>query len=373
MPIGKVYSIMLLLNPFYITSTFFFDYLEKYSMNINSTQQKQLSEALLSAFPTRQDLEMMVLYELNENLSTIAEGNSLRYTVFKLIQWSIARGKLAELIDAALKQNSKNPQLISIAKQWGLCTNEKGIGKEAWLRSMYTDQHDFVQDRLQRFVGRQAELAELQERIAGQLKRGGYLIITGDAGQGKSSIVAKLIAEQGLASSAYHFIQFGAGPGHQISILRNLMARLILKYDLPERYVTGESYPILLDYFRRVLNEIAAKEAQEVIYIDGLDQLEMDSSATYDVSFLPSQLPSGIVIVVGTRPNKTLQQVELLTKARRDDTYTLPGLSRADFDLLLQRHDVPLSPALSDSLYLILEQNTLYLDLVAQELQERHG
>jgi len=40
---------MLLLNPFYITSTFFFDYLEKYSMNINSTPQKQLSEALLSA------------------------------------------------------------------------------------------------------------------------------------------------------------------------------------------------------------------------------------------------------------------------------------------------------------------------------------
>jgi hypothetical protein len=243
-------------------------------------------------------------------------------------------------------------------------------GKEERLKSMYTDQTDYVQDRLNRFVGRQIELSELRQRIDGKMERGGYVVITGEAGQGKSSIIAKLIAEQGLERSAYHFIQFGAGPGHQISILRNLMARLILKYHLPERYIAGESYPILRDYFRRVLKDIAEKGEREVIFIDGLDQLEADSSASHDIdiSFLPYPLPTGIVIVVGTRPDKTQRAIERLANLRPDDSYFLRGLSREDFDRLLNARHVPLSAALSDSLYLHLKQNALYLDLVAQEL-----
>jgi tetratricopeptide (TPR) repeat protein len=248
---------------------------------------------------------------------------------------------------------------------------DKGkLGKETRLKSMQIDQYDFVQDRLQRFVGREAELTELQKRIAKQMESGGYVTITGTAGQGKSSIIAKMIERQGIDITAYHFIQYNSGPGHQESILRNLMARLILKYDLPERYMAGESYPILRDYFRRVLQDIAQKGVQEEIYIDGLDQLAMNQSATRDVSFLPLSLPPGIVIVLGTRPDRTLQQLEPLAK---NDLYRLPGLSREDFDLLLEHHKVPLAPALSDSLYRNLKRNVLYLDLVARELQQRHG
>lgn len=244
-----------------------------------------------------------------------------------------------------------------------------GLGKEARLKAMQTDQHDFVQDRLQRFVGRQTELTELQRRIAGKMERGGYVVITSDAGQGKSSIIAKLIADQGIDSSAYHFIQFGSGANYPINLLRNLMARLILKYDLPEDYVKGESYPILCGNFLGVLKAIAEKGEQEVIYIDGLDQLEMDSSAAPNLSFLPSRLPLGIVIVVGTRPNTTFDQLILLTQSTPDDVYALPGLSREDFDLLLQHHSVSLLVALRDSLHRRLHQNPLYLDLVAQELR----
>jgi len=92
-------------------------------MNINGTQQRQLRDALLSAFPTRQDLEMMVSYGLYENLSAIAGDGTLEYTIFKLVQWAVARGKFEQLVIAALKENSHNPQLISIAKQLGLSNN----------------------------------------------------------------------------------------------------------------------------------------------------------------------------------------------------------------------------------------------------------
>lgn len=244
-------------------------------------------------------------------------------------------------------------------------------GKEAKLREMWTDQHDFVRDRVKRFVGRQVELTVLRKRIDEKMQHGGYVLITGDAGQGKSSIIAKMIADQGMDTVAYHFIPFGPGLDHKISIVRKLLARLILKYDLPERYIPGESYGITCDYFLRALTDISQKGMQETIYIDGLDQLETGSSGVLDLSFLPSQLPPGIVIVVGTRPNHTLQQVQ--NRVTTEDFYELKGLRREDFDLLLNHRGIFLSATVSDSLYLKLKQNALYLDLVAQELLAQPG
>jgi tetratricopeptide (TPR) repeat protein len=250
--------------------------------------------------------------------------------------------------------------------------DEEEQGKEARLRSTHIiDQTDYVQDRLQRFVGRQTELNKLQDRIAAKMANGGHVIITGDAGQGKSSIIAKLIADRGLDRSVYHFAQRGSGRDSQINLLRNLIARLILKYDLPEYYIAGEGYEILCGNFFGVLKAIANK-GQEVIYIDGLDQFTIGSPTSPDMSFLPDRPPRGIVIVVGTRPNQALDQVLSITNLKPNDPYPLPGLNREDFDLLLQRHRVSLPAALRDSLYRRLTNNPLYLDLVAQELRESH-
>lgn len=246
---------------------------------------------------------------------------------------------------------------------------EDRTARETLLKEKWIDQSDTVRDLLKRFVGREEELAALEERIAGQRERGGYVPIVGDAGQGKSSIIAKLIEKQGIDDTAYHFVPSRANIGseYQILLLRSLMARLLLKYDLPARYVAGESYPILCDYFVKLLKEISEKQAQETIYIDGLDQLGMNKATGPDLSFLPDPLPPGIVIVVGTRPNEALRQLRRLASAR--EPYSLPGLSRGDFDLLLRRHDVTtLTSALKNLLVEKLGHSPLYLGLVAEEL-----
>ncbi len=251
---------------------------------------------------------------------------------------------------------------------------EETPARETRLRAMLTDQQDFVQGRLDRFVGRETEVNELSGRIARKLEEGGYIVITGDAGQGKSSVIAKLIGKNGLEKSAYHFVRFGSGPEHQISILRNLMARLILKYDLPERYVAGESYPILRDYLRRILNDIALKGAREVIFIDGLDQLDTHAASPgdIDISFLPYPLPPGIVVVVGTRRGRTLRALEQLIRMQEEDRYELHGLSREDFEQLLHKRKAKLATPLGDRLYQSLKQNVLYLDLAVRELLAQH-
>ncbi len=259
--------------------------------------------------------------------------------------------------------------------------------RQTALRALLHDHSGFLRDRLDSFVGRAAEQARVEDLIAQRRATGGYVTITGQAGQGKSSMIAKLVQRAlcaavrggeelditrlleraGPEALAYHFIPFQPGPDHQIGLLRNLMARLILKYDLPELYVASDSRPALRDYFARVLSEVTARGGREVIFLDGLDQIEEDASGARDLSFLPTNPPPGIVFVLGTRPNDTLRPLEL----RRPHThYELPNLSRADFDLILQRRGATLDPDQADRFYATMHASALYLDLVARELAQ---
>jgi hypothetical protein len=87
---------------------------------LTTQQRKQLYNALLSAFPARSDLARMIGFGLNENLDAIAGGTSLSDTVFNLIQWATAQGRLEDLINAALSDNPGNPALKTFAAEVGL-------------------------------------------------------------------------------------------------------------------------------------------------------------------------------------------------------------------------------------------------------------
>jgi hypothetical protein len=116
-----------------------------------------------------------------------------------------------------------------------------------------------------------------------------------------------------------------------------------------------------------VLEAIAARNRQEVIFIDGLDQLREDADGERDLSFFPKNPPQGIVFVLGTRPNETLYPLEL---RKPHHSYHLPGITREDFNLILQHRNVDLEPDLADQFYKEMGENALYLDLVAKELAQ---
>lgn len=245
--------------------------------------------------------------------------------------------------------------------------DQKKSEREVLLRAMLADHTGFVHDRLESFVGRKIELAEIRQQIQEKIQTGGYVTITGQAGQGKSSIIAKLVEEYGTENVAFHFIPFNPGPDHQVGLLRNLMAQLILKYDLSDIYVASDRRAALRDFFPKVLTELVARGGQEAIFIDGLDQLEEDFNGVRDLSFLPNNPPPGIVFVLGTRPDDTLHPLKLL---KPHHEYKLPNLSRSDFDLVLSHRHVQLDKSLADQFYEAVQKNALYLDLVAKELAE---
>lgn len=237
------------------------------------------------------------------------------------------------------------------------------------LRAITSNPGSFITARLANFVGRARELAEVKQVIERLLPTGGYLTITGPAGQGKSALIAELITEyrqQYRQDIVQHFIPLNPGPDHQISLLRDLLAQLILKYDLPEFYLSSESRPALRDYFVKALREVAeVARPGELIFIDGLDQLEDELSGSRDLSFLPTDVPRQVVFVLATRPNDTLKPLRLL---KPHYEYRLPDLSRADFDLLLARYRLVPPRPVADRYYETMQHNALYLSLAAEEL-----
>ena len=277
--------------------------------------------------------------------------------------------ELASLVSAAVSNWEKSRILLDTSNTPP--SLDKGLQdraqREERLKALIIDHRGFIQSRLESFVGRAQELAAIRKSISSLLPTGGYLTITGQAGQGKSSIIARLVQDTHPDEVAHHFIPFNPGPDHQVSLLRDLMAQLILRHDLSDYYVASESRPALRDFFPKVLDTIAAKGTQEVIFIDGLDQLKEDADGERDLSSLPDNPPQGIVFVLGTRPNETLYPLEL---RKPHHPYLLPGITRHDFGLILQHRNVRLEPGLADRFYKAMGENALYLDLVAKELAQ---
>lgn len=81
-------------------------------MKLSGAEKRKLVNAIISAYPTKNDLAMMVQFELEENLEAIAGGENLQYIVFNLLTgWAIPKGKTYRLILAAYENNPGNPEL----------------------------------------------------------------------------------------------------------------------------------------------------------------------------------------------------------------------------------------------------------------------
>ena len=84
---------------------------------LNGQQESFLEQALIDAFPTKDELRRMLQYRLSRNLEAIAMGDSLSIIAFKLIQAAKAQGWLHTLIARAREENPTNPTLVSFCQQ----------------------------------------------------------------------------------------------------------------------------------------------------------------------------------------------------------------------------------------------------------------
>ncbi|MEZ4713064.1 MAG: effector-associated domain EAD1-containing protein [Caldilineaceae bacterium] len=80
-------------------------------MKLNGSQFKTIQESLLSGFSSRDQLAMMNKFELDEDLDSIADGETYSLTVFNLIRWAERTGNLRKLANGALSHNPDNSNL----------------------------------------------------------------------------------------------------------------------------------------------------------------------------------------------------------------------------------------------------------------------
>jgi hypothetical protein len=80
-------------------------------MELDLDEKRSLSEALLSAFPSRGALDQVAYFYLGSNLEELVTGGPLPKVVQDLITWAEANGKTPDLISGARKVNSGNSKL----------------------------------------------------------------------------------------------------------------------------------------------------------------------------------------------------------------------------------------------------------------------
>lgn len=100
-------------------------------MTLTGAQIAQLLDALLAAYPRRDDLRMMVRVEVGENLDAIAGGDTLRAVAFSLIEWAQRTGRTEELIAGARRGNPDNPALRAFAAALALETVDPPLSPPA--------------------------------------------------------------------------------------------------------------------------------------------------------------------------------------------------------------------------------------------------
>ncbi|MFD3164030.1 ATP-binding protein [Herpetosiphon sp. NSE202] len=232
--------------------------------------------------------------------------------------------------------------------------------------AMHRESARLLQLRLAGFVGRVAEQAAINQLIAQTRPTGGYVLVTGGAGEGKSSLIAQLIMYAGLEHTPHHFIALTPGRAYQIDLLRSIVAQLMLKHNLTNGYFPVDSYPALRLEFGRMLQTLSDSGIAETIYLDGLDQLQPEVDGSRDLTFLPLQLPPGIVIVLGARPNESFASLAL----EQGVIYKVPPLSEADAITRWQTLQSALDPALLGQLADSLKGNALLVELAARAMSE---
>lgn len=90
-------------------------------MSLTGAQLQIIQEALLDAYSSPKELQMMVRHHLDENLYAIAGGENLRVLAFNLVSWAEQYGRIEDLIQGAYQGNPNNPavrMLQTEAQNW---------------------------------------------------------------------------------------------------------------------------------------------------------------------------------------------------------------------------------------------------------------
>lgn len=156
-----------------------------------------------------------------------------------------------------------------------------------------------IEEKTRDFVGREFVFDSFRRFT--QQSPCGYFVIKGEAGIGKTAIIAHLVK---TFAYAHHFVIAPQGITRPEQFLENICAQLIAKYGLSRPSALPADAGRDSSLFAELLVEVSRKlptGEQAVILVDALDEAAWHPGGRENVLYLPEFLPEGVFIVVTTR------------------------------------------------------------------------
>jgi hypothetical protein len=200
------------------------------------------------------------------------------------------------------------------------------LGNRLGLEANQYQWGSLLADRTRNFVGRGYVFEAIDDFV--QSNASGYLVIQGDPGLGKSSILSEYVRRTGCVA---HFNVRSLGITSAAQFLKSVCAQLITDagLDYSELPVAATQDGAFL---MKLLSEVRqGRPSSEpiVIAVDALDEVDLTAQPTgSNVLFLPSLLPEGIYFVMTRR----VADLPLLTESplRVFDLMDHPAENRTD-------------------------------------------
>jgi len=181
-------------------------------------------------------------------------------------------------------------QVTKIAKVLGIEPTDIVDPKDWYAQnSLPPEFESLIGEKIKTFCGRQFVFKAFQDFIKENPQ--GYFTIIGDAGMGKSSIVAKYVSEH---QSPCYFNILVEGRNRPELFLKSIRQQLIDRYQLPNS--AEADLPTLL---AKVAGQLTAGE-RLVIAIDALDEVEQEAGE--NLLHLPTTLPDRVYFLLTRRP-----------------------------------------------------------------------
>lgn len=178
------------------------------------------------------------------------------------------------------------------------------IKVDEWKRWLSRDFRERIQRLTENFQGRELELAALREFINNKDKR--FAIVQGDAGIGKSALLARLLEELQLESDQQslivieYFIRRGSQFAFSSKLVMYFIERLLQVFSLPLKMETSvdDNYILLQELVIKIAKDKLAGK-QLVFIIDGVDEGIGDDQKIID--YLWTEVPGAIKVIYSGR------------------------------------------------------------------------
>jgi WD40 repeat protein len=212
----------------------------------------------------------------------------------------------------------------------------------------------------QYFVGRQEAIEKIAQFL--QTHKSGYLAIVGEAGIGKSALLAKLVKERGYL---HHFVDDKQNSAKDEVFLRSMVEQLRQKYG----FEFEERPPIAVSewniYFQKWLKE-ASTEGQLTICVDALDEAQHYGGSDNLLKYLPHELPDNVYFILTSRPELKKEDITLFVSTVFE-TYSLSPLTLSDIENYLIQCNIATASEVATVIWQKSEGNPLYLYYLLQE------